>query len=175
MLRRNLTITQLADWLERNIQKAITDIPSNRFVIVAHSMGGLIAREIILLRTLAGVTKPAMLIEIGTPHTGANPAKLASTLGISKNLTAAMKADSSYLKDLRVRWNRTSNRPPTACFSSPHDKVVSQSSAHAQCDDIQSYPQWGHSEMVKPENNLDDRYVRPSDELADILESFAIR
>lgn len=166
MLRRNLTITQLADWIERDIRKAASEVGTSRIVIVAHSMGGLIAREVVLLRILDGrLPSPAVLIEIGTPHSGADPAKLASVLGISRDLTAAMKANSNYLTDLRVRWGRASGRPPTVCFSSPQDKVVPQSSAFDQCDDFQSYPQWGHSEMVKPQNELDPRYVRPTDEL----------
>jgi pimeloyl-ACP methyl ester carboxylesterase len=49
--RRNLSVAQLADWLNSHL-----DFGKNgkyqRVVIIAHSMGGLLSREIVILRSL---------------------------------------------------------------------------------------------------------------------------
>ena len=134
---------------------------------MAHSMGGLVAREITVLHRLSqSPGNIAILVEIGTPHNGAHVARLASTLGLSEDMTHDMLEASSTLKGLHVRWNQLAQRPETLCYSSPQDNIVSGSSAFYQCDYQFSFPVWSHTEMAKPESRADDRYRLPTQELA---------
>jgi pimeloyl-ACP methyl ester carboxylesterase len=164
MVRRNLNISELASWLNGELDNST--LKGNKYsqiAVIAHSMGGLIAREIILDRRLAGRTATVgVLVEVATPHLGANPAQLAEAFGLTEPLTSEMQHDSEYLRDLRTHWNNLGDQhPKTHCFTSPEDLIVSQESAWFQCDDLRPYTQWGHIAMVKPANAEDDRYRLP--------------
>lgn len=159
--RRNLNVAQLADWLNPHL-----DFGKNRkyqrVVIIAHSMGGLLSREIVILRSLGESQKEIVaMVEVASPHLGANPAGLASALGISQPLTDEMAHGSSFLTTLQTEWQRVRTRPQTQCYTSPQDSVVSEDSAMFQCDGSLAYPQWGHRELVKPVDASDDRYKTP--------------
>ena len=115
-----------------------------------------------ILRKLGDQQSIGLLVEIGTPHAGADGAKLAGALGVSKQLTEGMMRDSVVLNALASQWlSFKKNRPKTFCFTSPQDIVVSEQSALAFCDDGTEYPRWGHTEMVKPVDALDSRYASP--------------
>ena len=112
-------------------------------------------------RKLGDQQSVGLLVEIGTPHAGANDAKLASALGISRELTEGIMRDSTDLNILTSQWFSYKNRPHTFCFTSPQDVVVSEQSALAFCDDGTEYPMWGHTEMVKPQDASNPRYAFP--------------
>lgn len=161
MLRRNLNIAQLTRWINAHLDFGRTS-KYKKVGIIAHSMGGLIARELIIQRKLSSPEEPILvLVEVSSPHLGANPAKLASALGLSKPLTDEMIKNSSFLITLQTDWQAVKNRPFTMCYTSPQDMVVSEESATSGCDDSLAYPQWGHRELVKPESQKDDRYLLP--------------
>jgi hypothetical protein len=82
-------------------------------------------------------------------------------LGVSAELTQDIVKDSGFLAGLRQHWNQIKPRPETFCITSPHDAVVDPRSATTQCDREFRYPQWGHSEMVKPDDHADVRYQVP--------------
>jgi hypothetical protein len=163
MIRRNLSIGQLADFITKYMEaQSHTFDRYSKVVVIAHSMGGLVAREIAIQEALRG-RQPSFtkVIEVSTPHQGASPAKLTATLGISRELTADMEPGSDFLRDLETHWNALRSPPPTFCIGSPHDEVVPSESATAYCTDATHYAQGGHREVVKPESHTDVRYVIP--------------
>jgi pimeloyl-ACP methyl ester carboxylesterase len=167
--RRNLNLAQLSEWLNAHLDFGETG-KYQRVAIVAHSMGGLVSREIVILRSLNESQKAiVVVVEIASPHLGAQPAKVASALGISSPLADEMSRGSSFLTTLQTQWQQIKTRPKTQCYTSPQDEVVSEDSATFQCDGFLSYPQWGHREMVKPESRTDDRYSTPVEFLSPLL------
>ena len=159
--RRNLNVAQLADWLNSHLNFG-KDGKYQHVAIIAHSMGGLLSREIVILRSLGGSQGEIVaLVEVASPHLGANPARLAAELGITQPLTSEMTHGASFLRTLQTEWQRTNTRPQTQCYTSPQDNVVSEDSALFQCDGSLAYPQWGHRELVKPLDASDDRYRMP--------------
>jgi len=159
--RRNAEIMGLADWVNEEIEKADKNEHYAQIVLIAHSMGGLIGREVAILGKLKNQKPAGLLVEIATPHQGANVAGLASALGISEKLTKEMLNDSSTLNSLTTQWSAFADRPTTYCFTSPDDSVVSLQSAMFGCDRSMTYPLWSHTEMVKPPKSDDPRYVEP--------------
>jgi predicted alpha/beta hydrolase family esterase len=160
--RRNLTIDGLAKWVNEEINNIDENQKYKKIAIVAHSMGGLIGREMAIDRKLGDQQSIGLLVEIGTPHAGADNARMASALGISKQLTEELMRNSTVLNLLTSQWfSFKQNRPQTFCFTSPQDIIVSEQSAWAFCDDETEYPMWGHTEMVKPVDASDSRYVSP--------------
>lgn len=161
-LRRNLSLSELVGWLADRFR---TDGLWSRYTqisVIAHSMGGIVARELVVQSRLSTVQASFnVLVEIGTPHEGADLARLAEILGVAKGFTKDIAPGAPFLRDLRLHWNSLDPRPETFCISSPHDLVVSEQSATAQCDRFGNYPQWSHREIVKPLTQGDDRYRMP--------------
>ena len=167
LLRRDLSLSEMASWINENLTTNGSYTRYKEISIIAHSMGGIVAREIIIHnRLMANNTTFKTLVEIGTPHEGADLARIISTIGISENIAKDIAPNSQFLRDLRDHWNALAMRPATYCISSPDDAVVSEQSAIAQCDRFLYYPQWGHIELIKPEDRNDTRYLSPMSRLA---------
>jgi len=171
MASRNLDITGLARWIDKELQQHGFWERYARVAIVAHSMGGLIGREVVMLAQLAGrENKVGLMIEIATPHLGSDVASLASALGLSRPLTEEMRRGSSFLQGLENQWSQLKNRPHTHCYTSPQDSVVPPDSATHQCDEILQFPTWGHTDLAKPKNWEDSRYSLPMSEVAKYMQ-----
>lgn len=176
MVKRSLSVSETANWMLESINERIKLSGREKIIFVAHSLGGLIAREITILQRLQ--QQPGqpehgqiiLLVEIASPHYGASIAKLAAALGVSKDLASDMQENSNSLRKLHVHWNKLLQRPKTLCFSSPGDSIVPIVSAFYQCDQQERLPTWGHIELVKPESREDPRYSVPTRELWDTLQ-----
>jgi pimeloyl-ACP methyl ester carboxylesterase len=160
MTRRQLSIAELAQWLRQSFFSD-TLRKYSQVHIIAHSMGGPIARDLYVEDMIAGKSKIRSIITIGSPFLGTQVAALAHALGISADLTADMAPGSVFLKSLAIHWTNVPRKPATYCFTSPQDDVVSSDSAKYQCDCAHDYPQWGHVDMVKPILATDERYRMP--------------
>src|SRR5439155_2672429 len=124
-----------------------------KVAIVAHSMGGLIGRELVILEQLAGrENKVGLMVEIATPHLGSDAAGLASALGVSRPLTEQMSKGSSFLQGIEDQWSQVKNKPHTHCYTSPQDSVVPPDSATHQCDEIGRFPGGEHKDLVQQED-----------------------
>lgn len=162
MARRELPISRMARWLRQDFFSDALFPQFEQIHIVAHSMGGLIARRIYLQDTLQrGASTIRSLVTIASPYQGADIAGLASALGISKKLVDDMTPDSSFLQSLSDDWSDVRTKPLTYCFTSPQDSIVKQNSAKSQCECNFDFTQWGHIDMVKPDSVQDDRYRAP--------------
>lgn len=167
MLRRQLDVSGLSDWLDEKLHTNRLYESYDKIAIVAHSMGGLIARRISVLSSLTrGDPKPiGFLAEIGTPHQGADLAGIADKIGLGGELTEDMEKDSKFLTLLQKDWSRLGERPDTRPFSfclySPQDGVVEPSSARAGCDSDRPYTRGGHRAIVRPVDLADERYQFP--------------
>lgn len=167
MWKRQLDISELSEWVEETLNTQRVYRRYEKIAIIAHSIGGLIARRIAVLATLTrGDPKPmGLLVEIGTPHEGADLAGLANNIGLRGELTTDIEMDSKFLKLLAKDWSRLGERPgirPTSqCFYSPQDRVVNPSSAKAGCDADRPYTEGGHRAIVRPDDWADYRYEFP--------------
>ena len=145
MVRRNLYIPQLVSWLLRQLNANSVLDKYDAVAIVAHSMGGLIARELVIQSRLGqNTTKIRGIVAIGTPHQGAKIATLAKEIGISRGFARSLAPGSEFLASLAVYWNGLEKPPETYGIGSPHDGVVSLESAHFLCAMTDQYPMFGH-------------------------------
>jgi len=174
MMRRNASVGGLAKWLWQDFFHEALIPRYSEVHIIAHSMGGLIARQLYISESLsqhsqANDLKIRSLITIASPFQGANVAGLAQALGISEELARDMEPRSHFLSDAAGQWSFIREKPVSYCFTSPQDKIVDQWSAKGQCDCVFDYPQWTHTEMVKPTNAGDARYRNPVRALVKVL------
>jgi len=162
--RRNLKLPQLAKWIQFHLQEHHPR-KYDKVIVVAHSMGGLVARELVILHQLQDSDRRInLIVSIATPHNGADIGAIASVLGVSTAYTETMAPGSEYLRELHDRWLaiRRERRPATFFFTCEQDRVVTTDSAKFQCDDGSFFLNWGHIDMVKPENAKDNRYADPA-------------
>ena len=129
-----------------------------KIVIVGHSIGGLLARRLVIehRRELANIV---LLIEIGTPHRGpySYTALADNILFPGGTLVGDLQSGSAFLHRLDDDWKKLAKRPHSYCVGSPNDLVVSLESAQAGCDEQHAYPALGHIELVKPTSIREDR------------------
>lgn len=180
MLRRNLHIAAVSDWLYNKLDVADQSQRYEKMAIVAHSLGGLIAREMVIISRLAQkqVTSQeqvtfGLLISVASPYEGADIAGLGDALNISQCLAEEATPGSSFLVTLGKHWDLLTPRPKTYCYSGVGDAVVSTSSAEAKCDRSTTHPHhhWGHQDLVKPDHIWDDRYALPMHEIGRFMSS----
>ena len=176
MLRRNPNVAELSNWMRKSLNALLTR-EYGRIAIVAHSMGGIAARELVIQHRLAqSRLQVGLLVEIAVPHNGANGAALANYLGVSKGFAGSLHAGrNSFLKGQALRWSLLRDRPSTVCFWHPSDPVVPSDSAKSECPDSTAIMFEDdrrtsiHSLLVKPPSHEDDRYRLPAHEIAQFL------
>ena len=175
ILGPNLYIYDIASSLDDELNRAKIEDYDN-VVIIAHSIGGLVARKLIIQRKnhKEKITNIHLLVEIATPHRGVDPSAYFKGLGWSDKIMEEINPESSFLLDLCDDWSGIDQyqRPKSLCIVSGNDGLVSVDSAKFECDsfeDLSEYDHWGHTELVKPENFEDKRYKIPMDEVASIL------
>jgi pimeloyl-ACP methyl ester carboxylesterase len=164
IIARSLYVWDLSGWLYKSFFLPILDPRYDSIYIVAHSMGGVVARSVYINEMLnRGESKIRSIISIGSPFEGAGrlPA-LAAALGISRELLGDLRPDSSFIRMLYSQWADLRARPYSYCITSPQDGIVERDSATSQCNCPFPYPQWGHTELEKPGTPTDERYLVPT-------------
>jgi pimeloyl-ACP methyl ester carboxylesterase len=161
LIGSNLSMEQFGGWLAdklvaNNLQHY------DEIAIVAHSIGGLLARQIVLEQR-PELKNIVLLIEVGTPHLGPyRYTDLVNNIGLrGGRLVGELQPGSPYLQKLQTDWNNLPDKPHTFCEGSPNDNVVSLASAQSGCDERHAYPALGHLELVKPADTTEDRYTIP--------------
>jgi pimeloyl-ACP methyl ester carboxylesterase len=171
IVRRSLSIPQLSQWLTRELQQRGCYPRYKKICVVAHSLGGIVAREIVIENRLHNVPDNIQkLVEIATPHRGAAVADLAKGIGIARAYIKDAARDSEYLSNLQDHWNWLKPRPATFAITSKGDQIVDELSATYQCDRHQVLAGWNHTELAKPDNEREDRYAVVMDEVLTALE-----
>lgn len=114
----------------------------DEIVVVAHSMGGLVAKELLLNERVPVGNKVRFMLLLGTPSRGSPWAGLASCCSSNPQLRE-MKVGSDYLTTLHARWTKRAVALPVFCvreglpFLGPEPAIVSDTSAKADCYDQQ--------------------------------------
>lgn len=168
------TPTQLTDWLRSQLATKAPHAPYKRIFVVAHSFGGLIARNLVIQSRLGGDNDAyKLLVEIATPHRGAEVAKVATLInriGLSPAYAMDLQENSPFLLDLKERWNALNPRPDTIAIAGLQDGVVSRDSATDQCDrHCPLLPECDHIDIAKPTDSGDDRYWLVADQIANSM------
>ena len=104
------SILSIADHLEFEIGELLKKHPYRRLRIVAHSMGGLVAREYILRRQLLAhpQLKVTNVVLLATPNNGSELAELGRLISESRQVEELRHIDkgNTYLESLNKDWNR---------------------------------------------------------------------
>lgn len=166
--KRNLEIEEAADLLSQYFKKDHIFQNHAQVIFIAHSMGGLVVRSL-LLRDRPAPSKVPLLYFFGTPTEGSPLATTVSPI-IHNPAVQQMKAvtddDNGPLWPMEGEWRKSpySDRHQTISYcayeklSSNGIQVVDRTSASALCD--QSTPIMAdHDGIVQPQSREDAPYV----------------
>lgn len=154
------------NWLRRTVQ-------GNQYGMIAHSMGGLIVRRMIVSQYIRDNPLDKNLriaIFVSSPHDGSALAELGKKVpGIQKNQLIELAANSPFLIDLNERWEHwlKKNVPQSChvrCVYGTADNVVSTNNARSYDTEAIPILNAGHIDIVKA-NSGNDEIVRVLREL----------
>ncbi|WP_318444873.1 esterase/lipase family protein [Photobacterium leiognathi] len=149
---RNLDIDELARNLSSHVRFTLEQYDT--IYIVAHSMGGLIAKQLIVNDlNKRNYTKVKLFISLAVPHQGAELSIIGGL--ISSNLQIDnINPVKAFINKLNQNWINLDSKPTTKYFYGSYDQIVSKYSAVAMDKigkDIVSVPH-DHYSISKPEN-----------------------
>ena len=154
-------IHTLADGLKTEIEVRYHDATS--LVLVAHSLGGLVARQYILDQfKILNKCKIKCLLLFSTPNNGAALANLGSHISRWQPQLRQLCRQSEFLMRLNRDWldMNINEKFRTICVVGGGDDVVTEESARAfwPTANIRTIVNASHTDIVKPKNREDLRY-----------------
>lgn len=158
-LTKNISIEEIGNLLRTEIRFRLQTY--DNIVIIAHSMGGLVAKSAITKDIEEKIpSKIKLFVSLAVPHQGAE----AATFGklISDNLQIEeLSPLNQFIHNINDEWLKTSLRPTTKYFYGVHDSVVLKTSA-APVDKEKSdiiFVNEDHTSIAKPENSTSTTYI----------------
>jgi protein SERAC1 len=152
---KNISVSEISDLLNTRINYELENYQS--IVIIAHSMGGLIAKKTILDFAESGNSKIKLFLSLAVPHLGSNLADYGSF--ISKNIQVKyLKPFQEESMVLLEKWHKSSVLPTTKYYAGLYEGIVNIRSAippHTKEDDKIKVDE-NHITIAKPkdENNI---------------------
>lgn len=151
----NLSISNVADRLGIRLNLELQN-GYDSVVFVAHSMGGIVVRNLLLKqRKLA--EKVPLVYFLSTPTAGSDVAKIADALGIKSQQLSAMRSfeQSNFLEDQNSSWRAWHEKKTySLCAYETRKtkgmKVVDAASAQSLCDGDVLPAEQNHSNIAKP-------------------------
>lgn len=150
------SIFHLARGLENHIR---THVSADQVGIIAHSMGGLVARKMLVMQRDRSAPLDAVVRQvtlIASPHLGSDfAAILKRAPGFGSQQLAELAPNSGFVVELHEQWQNWKDRKTplsckVRCIYGTDDDVVP--AADASSDDREAVPILGagHSDIVKP-------------------------
>ena len=166
-IKNNQTIANLSQGFSTYLSLTLGDY--SNVVVIAHSMGGLIAKEQILSYESGNGPKTIGYVSMAVPHKGSLSALL---LAPTSNINAQELVPlSEYSDELNNRWTQHKSQLPTSLYViAQHDECVAKPSAipftvTAQQKKVVDHD---HSSISKPASSADLSYLAVCKFLKDI-------
>ena len=147
-------IQTLAAGLDTEIKLRYSDYP--RVILIAHSLGGLVARQYLLEMAMAQqVHKVTGLLLYAVPHNGAGLASVAKYLSWWQPQLKQLCKNSDFIDTLNTRWTQLNlgESIPAKFIVGGTDAVVSEFSAQGYWGNeaVETVIDKGHIDLVKPD------------------------
>ncbi|MHB8580000.1 MAG: alpha/beta hydrolase [Ignavibacteriaceae bacterium] len=153
-------IQTLADGLKTEI---FTKYQDDEVILVAHSMGGLIARKYLVNEVINNrAINVNKLLLFATPNNGSELAKIPNVVTRITTIPQ-MRKNSDFLESLMETWKALglNNFVQTLYVAGDEDKIVNIQSAHNYWDndEIQTLTKKNHRDIIQPANENDSSYI----------------
>ncbi|MGD6890664.1 hypothetical protein [Bacillus mobilis] len=168
---KNLGIRELSISLKSVVDQYCSNY--DNIFIVAHSMGGLITKSLLLDEIASGSERVKIFFSLAVPHKGAAAATLAKVLYKGNKQLSDLANNSIIIDDINQRWIELyAGMPKTVYFYGSADRMVSARSAISfQRDkpEVVASPD-DHYTISKPENTDSLVYVTVKNKLIEFIE-----
>lgn len=165
---KNISVSEIADVLKTRMNHQLDEY--NSIVIIAHSMGGIIAKSVILDYAEDGNSRIKLFLSLAVPHLGSNLADYGSF--ISSNIQikhlAPFQNESMMLVN---KWLNSSILPTTKYFAGVYEGTVNINSAippNTDKKDIIKVDE-NHRTIAKPKDENDIVIISTLKYLKDFL------
>lgn len=166
-IKKNQTIANLSQGFSTHLRFTLGDY--SNVVVIAHSMGGLIAKDQILNYEAGNGPKAIGYVSMAVPHKGSLSALL---LAPTSNINAKELVPlSEYADELNNRWTQHKNQLPKSLYMiAQHDECVSKPSAvpFTVTTQQKAVVDHDHSSICKPASPSDLSYLAVSAFLREI-------
>lgn len=168
--KRNVSIEKISNLVSSTIQYNCESY--ERIILVAHSMGGLIAKSVILneVNTDLG-NKIQLYISMAVPHSGSNFATVAKSLFRNEQIFD-LNPLSESINELQVQWGENEDKLPLSLYLyGEYDTIVPKTSAIpislrnafvVSCED-------DHTSITKPKTIASVSYLAIKKELIKLV------
>jgi len=162
-LKKNISVDEISNLLRTEISVKLQNY--DNIIIIAHSMGGLVAKSCIVKDFQDRVpSKIKLFISLAVPHMGAELATFGKLF--SKNLQIGDLAPlNEFVHKTNDAWLKSSLRPEIKYFYGVHDDVVAKTSA-APTDKETVTPialDENHNSISKPEGKESTTFIAVKD------------
>lgn len=165
-VKQNQPIANLSQQLTTDLRLRLRDY--SEVILIAHSMGGLIAKDHIINYQPGNGPKPVAYISMAVPHKGALKALL---LAPASNINAKELVPlSKYSDELNNKWvDHKKDLPQTLYMIAQHDECVLQQSAtpFTVTGPQRAVVDHSHSSICKPNSTSDGSFLAVSQFLKD--------
>ncbi len=156
-VKSNQAIRQLSEQLATYLSLTLESY--EKVILIAHSMGGLVAKDHVLNYQSGHGPKPIGYVSVAVPHKGALSALLLGPININANELVPLSA---YIDQLNNDWvQQKSNLPPCLYMIAQHDECVPKTSAvpFNVNKSERATVDHDHSSICKPISTEDISYV----------------
>lgn len=168
--KRSLSIKDVAN----NLKTQIGDRFNNykRIIIIGHSMGGLVGKQVINeILNENKKSKIELFITLATPHLGESLASTAN-LFFQNPQIEDLQLLSTSIYSLTDSWIKKINLPKRVYFTAQYDDVVKVGSAGLESNHVTTKDTFSsHSSIINPSNASDDVVVSLKKVLIDFFKS----
>jgi Alpha/beta hydrolase family len=158
---KSAPLQDLAKGLETEIRAKYST--HSKILLVCHSLGGLIAKRVIVEAVKIGSVPPIReVMFFATPHLGADIASWADRISHKHRHLKQLRKDSDFIELVNEDWStfKCEGYVGTTYVAGGQDAVVSRQSARAgQSVRLEFIPDKGHIDIVKPANHLDTSFL----------------
>ncbi len=151
---KNISVCEISDVLKTRINHQLDEY--DNIVIIAHSMGGIIAKSVILDYAEDGNSKIKLFLSLAVPHLGSILANYGNFISSNIQIKHLQPFQEESMK-LLERWYKSSILPTTKYFAGVYEGTVSINSAippNTNKDDIVKVDE-NHRTIAKPKDEND--------------------
>jgi pimeloyl-ACP methyl ester carboxylesterase len=146
----------------------------NTLVFVTHSMGGLVAKNAMLLMSVDHQKKIKLVLSLSVPHAGSSLARNHLVKLIGPNQVPDLATFSALTNDLTGRYAALPNKPRTIYQRGLYDEVVNEGSAipaNTPVDERLDTPHTHYNVLEISDKSTHMPYVRLITELNDLIKT----
>jgi pimeloyl-ACP methyl ester carboxylesterase len=166
--------TSIRDIATELVSVVATQLSSyDTIVLVTHSMGGLVAKNALLLMNADNQKKVKLVLSLSVPHAGSSLARNQLVKLIGSNQVPDLATFSALTNDLTGRYSALTDKPKTIYQRGRYDDVVNEGSAipaNAAPEEQLHTPHTHYSVLEIPDKHSHVPYVRLLTELNDLFE-----